>query len=202
MWLILFLVNLLFPYLNSKAERKILSWEKEFNVKILVGTPSKSRLGVFIPKQFGQHLVKINNNLNKYSFLITLIHEMAHASIWNKYGRRVRPHGSEWKEEFQKMILPFLNPEFFPEDVLRSLSSHMISPKASTVRDISLSEILRKYDEEKIVTISQLKNGDCFKIYDGKSFERIEKLRKNYKCKEISSGKLYRFSPLAEVFPL
>ena len=38
-----------------------------------------------------------------------------------------------------------------------------------------------------------------FTIDNGKRFIRIEKLRKNYKCKEISTGKLYRFSPLAEV---
>ena len=186
-------------FLTHKTIKKINSWEEKFNVKVIVCSPSKSRLGVFIPKRHDYHVVRINNNLNKYEFLITLIHEIAHASIWEKYGRRVNPHGDEWKEQYKKMILPFLNPEFFPEDILRPLSNHIINPKASTVRDLELSMILKKYDKHKSTFISEINDGDEFSIDNGKRFVRIEKLRKNYKCKEISTGKLYRFSPLAEV---
>ena len=186
-------------FLTHETIKKINSWEEQFNVKVIVCSPSKSRLGVFIPKRHDYHVVRINNNLNKYEFLITLIHEIAHASIWEKYGRRVNPHGDEWKEQYKKMILPFLNPEFFPEDILRPLSNHIINPKASTVRDLELSMILKKYDKHKSTFISEINDGDEFSIDNGKRFVRIEKLRKNYKCKEISTGKLYRFSPLAEV---
>ena len=186
-------------FLTSETIKKINSWEEKFNVKIIVCSPSKSRLGVFIPKRHGSHLLKINNNLNKYSFLITLIHEIAHACIWGKYGRRVNPHGDEWKEQYKKMMLPFLNPEFFPEDILRSLSNHIINPRASTVRDLELSMILKRYDKYKSTFINEINDGDEFYIDNGKRFVRMEKLRKNYQCKEISTGKLYRFSPLAEV---
>ena len=186
-------------FLTHKTIKKVNSWEEESNVKIIVCSPSKSRFGVFIPKRHDCHVVRINNNLNKYAFLITLIHEIAHASIWEKYGRRVNPHGDEWKEQYKKMILPFLNPEFFPEDILRSLSNHMINPRASTVRDLELSMILKKYDKHKSTFINEINDGDEFYIDNGKRFIRMEKLRKNYQCKEISTGKLYRFSPLAEV---
>ncbi|MDC0201999.1 SprT-like domain-containing protein [Flavobacteriales bacterium] len=186
-------------FLTHLTVKKINSWEEKFNVKVIVSSPSKSRMGVFIPKRHGYHIVRINNNLNKYSFLITLIHELAHASIWGKYGRRVNPHGNEWKDQYRKMMLPFLNPEFFPEDILRLLSNHMINPKATTVRDLELYMILKKYDKNRSTFISEINDGDEFSIDNGKRFVRIEKLRKNYKCKEISTGKLYRFSPIAEV---
>ena len=186
-------------FLTHETIKKINSWEEEFNVKVIVCSPSKSRLGVFIPKRHDYHVVRINNNLNKYEFLITLIHEIAHASIWEKYGKRVNPHGDEWKEQYKKMMIPFLNPEFFPEDILRPLSNHMINPRASTVRDLELSRILKTYDKHKSTFISEINDGDKFYIDNGKRFVRMEKLRKNYKCKEISTGKLYRFSPLAEV---
>ena len=189
-------------FLNKETELKISNWEKEFNVKVIVTNPSKSRLGVFIPKRFSENNIRINNNLNRYSFLITLIHEMAHASIWIKYGRKVNPHGLEWKMEFKRMILPFLHPNYFPEDILSVLAKHMILPKASTVRDVDLSTILRKYDVLPSFTIDRIKDGDYFEIANGSQFQKICKLRKNYKCKEIKSGKLYRFSPLAEVIPL
>ena len=189
-------------FLNKETELKISNWEKEFNVKVIVTNPSKSRLGVFIPKRFSENNIRINNNLNRYSFLITLIHEMAHASIWIKYGRKVNPHGLEWKMEFKRMILPFLHPNYFPEDILSALAKHMILPKASTVRDVDLSTILRKYDVLPSFTIDRILDGDYFEIDNGSQFQKICKLRKNYKCKEIKSGKLYRFSPLAEVIPL
>ena len=189
-------------FLNKETELKICNWEKEFNVKVIVTNPSKSRLGVFIPKRLSENNIRINNNLNRYSFLITLIHEMAHASIWIKYGRKVNPHGLEWKMEFKRMILPFLHPNYFPEDILSALAKHMILPKASTVRDVDLSTILRKYDVLPSFTIDRIKDGDYFEIANGSQFQKICKLRKNYKCKEIKSGKLYRFSPLAEVIPL
>ena len=129
-------------YLNKDAEKQILKWEKDFNVNVEISNPSKTRFGVFIPKYKGKNLIKINNNLNKYSFLITLVHELAHASIWIKHGRSVRPHGDQWKEEFQRMMLRFLNPNYFPDDILEALSLHMINPSASTIRDVNLSEIL------------------------------------------------------------
>ena len=189
-------------FLNKETELKICNWEKEFNVKVIVTNPSKSRLGVFISKRFSENNIRINNNLNRYSFLITLIHEMAHASIWIKYGSKVTPHGLEWKMEFKRMILPFLHPNYFPEDILSALAKHMILPKASTFRDVDLSAILRKYDVLPSFTIDRIKDGDYFEIANGSQFQKICKLRKNYKCKEIKSGKLYRFSPLAEVIPL
>ena len=189
-------------YLNKDAEKQILKWEKDFNVNVEISNPSKTRLGVFIPKHKGKNLIKINNDLNKYSFLITLVHELAHASIWIKYGRSVRPHGDEWKEEFQRMMLTFLNPYYFPDDILKALSLHMTNPRASTVRDVYLSEILISYNNHNIITISSLNDGDFFKTSDGRLFKKIEKLRKNYKCLDLKSGKLYSFSPLTEIFPV
>ena len=186
-------------FLTPSTIKKINSWEEIFNVKVIITSAKSTRLGVFIPKRNGFHIIRINNNLNKYSFLITLIHEFAHASIWRQYRNKVSPHGNEWKNQYRKMILPFLNPRFFPDDILRLLSNHMINPKASTVRDIELSRTLKKYDKIRNTFISDINDGDKFSIDNGKRFIRLEKLRKNYKCKEISTGKLYRFSPLAEV---
>jgi len=65
-------------FLTHSTIKKINSWEEKLNVKVIVTSPSKSRMGVFIPKRNGFHIVRINNNLNRYSFLITLIHEFAH----------------------------------------------------------------------------------------------------------------------------
>jgi len=38
-----------------------------------------------------------------------------------------------------------------------------------------------------------------FKIKDGRIFRKHERLRKRYKCIEVSSKRVYLFSPVAEV---
>jgi len=195
-------MDFLTEYINPKSLKTIRNWEEEFGVQISLSKNNKSRLGVFIPKRGEKNVVRINNNLNKYSFMITLVHELAHASIWIKHKNKVNPHGELWKEEFRKMIFPFLNPEFFPEDILKSLSKHLLNPSATTVRDIELTKILKKYDFKDVITVSEILDGDKFTIHNGQQFIRICKLRKNYKCKEISTHKLYRFSPLSEIIPL
>ena len=63
-------------FLTDSTIKKINSWEEQFNVKVIITKPSQSRLGVFIPKRFENHVIRINNNMNEYAFLITLIHEM------------------------------------------------------------------------------------------------------------------------------
>ena len=105
-------------YLNKKAEGQILKWEKDFCVTIEVSRPCKTRLGVFIPKHNGKSLIKINQDLNQYSFLITLVHELAHASIWTKYGRRVNFMVMNGKK-FQKMMLDFLILNIFQKIFLK-----------------------------------------------------------------------------------
>ena len=43
----------------------------------------------------GKHEITVNSNLNKYKFLITLIHEIAHLVAFEKFGRNIKPHGQE-----------------------------------------------------------------------------------------------------------
>ena len=185
-------------YIDSNAVNKIESWLKDFNLDLVISRPSKTRLGVFIRRYNDKDRIIINDNLNKYAFLITLIHELAHASVADKFKNNVRPHGQEWKDEFRKMMLSFLTPRFFPRDLLECLSKHLINPSSSTFRDIELSKILQKYDNRNIITVHQLDDGDEFKTIDGKKFRRICKLRKNYKCINLENSRLYRVSPLEE----
>lgn len=186
-------------YIHSDAINKIESWLEDFNLDLVVSRPSKTRLGVFIKRPNTRDRIVINDNLNKYAFLITLIHELAHASVAHKFKNNVRPHGQEWKDEFRKMMISFLTPRFFPNDILECLSKHLINPSSSTSRDVELSTILQKYDNRNIITVHQLDDGDEFKTIDGKKFRRICKLRKNYKCINLENSRLYRVSPLTEV---
>jgi len=185
-------------FVPDKSNDLLQCWVEELNATVVVSTPRKTKLGDF--KVRGNKLiVSVNNNLNKYAFLITFTHELAHAFVFKKHTNSVKPHGDSWKMIFKSMMLNFLTPDYFPEDILKVLSNHIITPKASTFSDVELSKVLRNYDTRNLLTISDLSEGVIFKLSNGKVFEKGIKLRKRFKCVEIKTNKVYLFHPLAEV---
>ena len=136
-------------------------------------------------------------DLNKYAFLITLTHEIAHMMIWEKYKNNVKPHGKEWKEMFRKLTLGLL--PFFPIDIQKCLAIHLKNPKASTCSDYRLSKLLLKYNKKSTLTISDIPSGSIFSTSDGKKYIKEKKLRKRYCCKSLENNKTYLFNPIVEV---
>ena len=68
-------------YVPENSIKILKSWIEELDIDIKIITPRKTKLGDFRYSN-GNSLITINNNLNKYSFLITLTHEIAHAFIF------------------------------------------------------------------------------------------------------------------------
>ncbi|MES2849133.1 MAG: SprT-like domain-containing protein [Bacteroidota bacterium] len=147
------------------------------------------------------HRISVNGNLNKYSFLITLLHELAHLFTYERFGHRVQAHGLEWKNEFSKILAQFLLKKIFPPDIDKALLKTLQNPAASSCADVSLLRVLHRYDEkgEGVVLVEAIPDGKSFKIKGGKVFRRIERIRKRIKCMEVPTGKIYLFSPVYEV---
>lgn len=147
-----------------------------------------------------KHQISINANLNPYRFLMTLIHEIAHLVVYKERGKRTKPHGLEWKETFTRLMLPFIEPAVFPAPVLPLVARHFKNPRASSDADAALSIALKQFDPPSDKNyVFELPLGILFKIYDGRVFKRGNKRVKRYECKELKTGKLYLFSPHAEV---
>ncbi|GAA4269435.1 SprT-like domain-containing protein [Hyunsoonleella aestuarii] len=160
----------------------------------------KTRHGDYKPLSNGKHQITVNSNLNPYRFLITLIHEIAHFEAYKNYGRLIKPHGMEWKRTFQHLMLPFLNPEIFPNHLLPLLAKHFINPKASSDTDVQLALALKDYDEPNDKTfIFEVPLGQTFRLYNGKVFKMGKKRVKRFECVEVKTGRLYLFNPNAEV---
>ena len=92
---------------------------------VIVKNERKTRHGDYKRLPNGKYQITVNSNLNSYRFLITLIHEIAHFEAYNTYGRRIKPHGKEWKHTFQHLMLPFIRPEIFPNELLPLLAQHL-----------------------------------------------------------------------------
>ena len=191
-------MSVFYSFVPEKSNKLLQCWVDELKVMVKVTAPRKTKLGDFKVRG-NQMSITVNNNLNKYSFLITLTHELAHAFVFKKYQNRIKPHAKSWQLTFKSLMLNFLTPDYFPDDILKVLSRHMISPKASTFADLELVRVLKKYDQFTSVTISDLAVGDSFKIASGKIFVKGEKIRKGYKCVECRTNKTYLFHPFAEV---
>src|SRR5690554_3063332 len=53
----------------------------------------------------GQHQITVKVTLNKYRFLMTLMHEIAHLEAFTNYGNRIKPHGKEWKHTYRVLMV-------------------------------------------------------------------------------------------------
>ena len=148
----------------------------------------------------GKHEITVNASLNKYRFLITLIHEISHLVAFEKFGRNIKPHGNEWKYSFQIMMVPFIRPEIFPSNLLPLLARHFKNPTASSDTDAILALALKQYDAQNDKNyIFEIPYGCVFRIPNGKIFKKIALRVKRYECIEVNSGRIYLFNPNAEV---
>ena len=189
-------------YLPEGSFEEVVFYLQQYKVHLTISRQRQSILGDYRHAHSNKnHRISVNGNLNKYSFLITLLHELAHLFTFEKYGNRVQSHGREWKDEFGKILAKFLLKKVFPADIEKSLLNTLQNPAASSCGDEKLLRVLHKYDEKEpgIHLVEQLPDGATFVIKGGRVFKKGEKVRKRFKCVEIKTGKFYLFSAVYEV---
>ena len=169
------------------------------NLSIKVVKQRITKHGDFRKSNNQKCIITINKCNNKYRFLMTLIHEIAHYYTY-KENKFAKPHGIKWKTMFKNISKPFLNNSIFPENLLNSLQEHMKNPMSSFSYDSKVSKELDKYDDENddLVYLDELPINSVFK-YRGKRFIKIEKKRKRYLCECVSDKRNYLFVSHARV---
>lgn len=147
------------------------------------------------------HRISVNANLNQYSFLITLLHEMAHLITYELFKNKVAPHGKEWKTQFRHILIPFMGKKIFPPNVEKALLAYLHNPAASTCTDAGLYKALLQYDEKKpgYKLVDDLDINQRFATDDGTIYQKLERLRTRSKCKNVKTGKMYLFQGVMEV---
>ena len=180
----------------------VASYLQQYKVHLTISKERQTILGNYrnkVPDK--NHRISVNGNLNKYSFLITLLHELAHLLAHEKYGHKIQPHGKHWKEEYGKILSEFIPNNIFPVDIQKMLLANLHNAAATTCAEPGLQRALKKYDikKEGYFLVEELPEGSLFTVHSGAVFKKGERIRKRFKCLEVATKKLYLFSPVYEV---
>lgn len=198
-------MHALAAFLPEGCFDKVVHYLHYYKVHLTVTKERTSVLGDYRNAVHGKnHRISVNSNLNKYAFLITLLHELAHLLTFEKYGHRVSSHGKEWKSIYGHLLADFVNRNIFPADIEKELKHSLTNPAASSCAEEHLMRVLRKYDLKKdgLVLVEELPLNTLFVTKDGRVFRKGEKLRKRYRCTELKTGLVYLFSAIYEVMPV
>ena len=194
-------VSRLQDYLPPNTYEAVYNYLHQYKVQLTIARERKSILGDYRHRTQGKgHRISVNGNLNTYSFLITLIHELAHLLTFEKFGNRVQAHGGEWKAIFGQLLHQFILQKIFPVDIEQALVRSINNPAASSCADDVLQRVLKNYDEvkEHLTFVESIPEGALFKTGDGRIFKKGEKMRKRFRCEEVATKRLYLFSPVYE----
>lgn len=186
-------------YLPAAAWPVVVNWLRRNPVQVRIARPRITKLGDFRSATRSQpHRVSVNGDLNKYAFLVTLVHEFAHFSVHVKTRRWTAPHGPVWKAEYQRLMRPFLSRAVFPADLLQTLEKHLRDAPASSCTDQELMRLLRRYDRDPRPMLDELPDRAVFRFND-RIYVKGPQLRRRFKCHCLNDRRVYFIDPLAEV---
>lgn len=189
-------------YIPDEAVPQTLAFLHAHRVHLTITRERKSVLGNYRHATASHnHRISVNSNLNKYAFLITLVHELAHLVAYTRFGHRIAPHGQEWKLSYAGLLENFLEKKIFPDEIQAHLRQSLYDLPASSCADEQLMRLLMKYDDAVSgkTFVEQIPDGALFQLAPGKLFKKGKRLRKRYQCLEVATGKWYLFSGIHEV---
>ena len=196
-------------HLPPRAWKYVLDLLQEHPVLVRVVPHRATKLGDYRPPRLGDcwHRITVNEDLNMYAFLVTLLHELAHlrvTAIRAMGTKKHKPHGFEWKKEFAAVVGPVIEESMVPRDLCVALAATLQRPRAATCSDRLLTLTLSQYDHsgDQYLYVEQLEVGACFQLQNGRQFILGDRVRSRYRCIELASGIEFRIHYLARVLRL
>ncbi|MCW3160659.1 SprT-like domain-containing protein [Chryseobacterium oryctis] len=184
-------------YLPQNTLQYLKIWFSDYYIHIKITRNRNSKLGDYRKLPDSSHEITINSTLQPQLFFFVLTHELAHLLAFEKYGRRISPHGNEWKHTFRQMLLQSI--DVYEEDLKPLLIKFSKSPKANFMASPDLVKYFHigKQDDNQVF-VEELKKGDFF-LYRNEKYLLEGLIKKNYLCLNLATGRKYSFKPLARV---
>ena len=192
-------------YVPAEAVNPLFDFMAEHKVHLHITRERYSKLGDYRwpQPQHRYHEISINGNLNKYHFLMVLLHEMAHLNTWLQHGNTIQPHGHEWQANYARLINLYL--PLFPTDVSVLLQRYTARIPLSRTIEKQIDAQLRHYNPDytpsQDITLNDLTPGTRFHIASRPNhhFQALEKRRTRWICLNLADGKKYLVSGTAVV---
>lgn len=175
---------------------------EKYQFRLKLTSPRKQRLGSFRAYRKGEiPLIRLNNDLEPSLHLLVFLHELAHLVVWQQYGRKVRPHGREWKEVYRQLAVPFLTAEIFPEEMIQDLKAFFTSPGATFYGKSGLQKIgIRRDDTRPSLTLHDIPDNEKFYLPDGREMIKLHLIRTRFKCYHPANRRYYLVPASIQIF--
>jgi hypothetical protein len=193
-------------YIPNNALPLVANMLVDYPVQVVVTKERVSKHGDY-RRPFGDrsyHKITVNGTLNKYAFLLTLVHEIAHMHTFVMYGKGVAPHGIEWKNIFANLALPLFKHGIWPDSLVPSLKRYFKNPKASSSASPDLIAALALFDESDQLFLNSLNEGSFFYLKNrpNQVFVKQNTRRTRVLCMDIHTKKQYAIHKMADVVAL
>ena len=190
-------IKVLEKFLPENTLSYLKVWFGSYPCHLKITKNRNSKLGDYRKLPDKSHQITVNGTLEPQLFFFVLTHELAHLIAFEKYGRRISPHGAEWKQTFREMLLESLT--VYAEDLRPIILKFSKSPKANFMASPDLVKYFHvpKEDDEQTF-IENLKKGELFE-YKKEIFVIEETTKKRYLCRNLKSGLKYKVNTLARV---
>ena len=192
-------VSVLEKFLPENTLPFLKKWFGDYPCHLKITKNRNSKLGDYRKLPDKSHQITVNGTLEPQLFFFVLTHELAHLIAFEQFGRRISPHGTEWKNTFREMLLESI--DVYQEDLKPIILKFSKSPKANFMASPDLVKYFHKESDDGLIFVENLKVGDQF-IFRNEIFIIEETAKKRYICKDIKNGKRYYFRNLAQVKPL
>jgi hypothetical protein len=177
----------------------ILDYLDESKCVLKITKPRKTKRGDF--RQNGQKLsISVNHDQNTFRFLFTLVHEIAHLKTFAEFKNKVKPHGDEWKVNFQSLFYYFKMEEEFgvDESILMVVEQELVNPKACSGISLEVERAFSKFDDIEGVYLDELQPGQQF-VFRNHTYEKLETRRTRVMCLNLTNNRKYTINKAALV---
>jgi hypothetical protein len=174
--------------------------KESFSLKVT--PPRESKKGDYRPPtpQRRLPLITVNGDLPPYEFLVVYLHEVAHYMTYKEYKKNITPHGKEWKNQYRQLFQKLFSAVALPEEVKSAFETHLKHVKSSSVLDVTLNVLFRKYDTKNSneVFVKELQLNDLF-LYQKEVFRFDGMIRTRARCIKIRNNSLWVLGAHAKV---
>lgn len=196
------LIKNLTTYISEDAAVYIEKITRGLTLKIRVTKERESKYGDYLQSVNGKpQRITVNGNLDKFSFLITFLHELAHLKAFEEYGNKIKAHGTEWKLMFFEIINNSLNHKLFPDEIAGVIKEQYIIKKdLSFYSRVKITDSINKYLNITIPKrLEDFPINSSVELINGMHVKIIEAKRTRFLCKCINDNKMYYVQKKIEV---